>query len=155
VTLQRCYGLLTPTATSHRGSEGRRSDVCRDARTGCWQNSSAPHCRKPDRDYLKLFVESRLAMGVSPKTIRFYRERLSKFVAQVDYPRASRQQRREISELNSTQSIWPWKQTRILPGHQGFLSLAERRTRHSGPNEEHDSTHAGQADSAFPEQRPS
>jgi site-specific recombinase XerD len=31
-------------------------------------------------------------MGVSPKTLRFYRERLSKFVMAVDYLKASRQQ---------------------------------------------------------------
>jgi site-specific recombinase XerD len=54
--------------------------------------AESPDCRKPDRDYLKLFVESRMAVGVSPKTIRFYRERLSKFVAQVDCSRATRQQ---------------------------------------------------------------
>ena len=54
--------------------------------------AESPRCRKPDHDYLRLFVESRSAMGVSPKITRFYRERLSKYVAHVDYPRASRQQ---------------------------------------------------------------
>jgi site-specific recombinase XerD len=54
--------------------------------------AESPRCRKPDRDYLKQFLESRSATGVSPKTTRFYRERLSKYVAHVDYTRASRQQ---------------------------------------------------------------
>jgi len=48
--------------------------------------------RKPEKDYLSLFIQSRQAMGVSPKTTRFYQERLSKFIAQVDCQRASRQQ---------------------------------------------------------------
>lgn len=46
---------------------------------------------KTKRDYLSLFLQSREAMGVSKKTIRFYRERLSKFIRDVDYLQATRQ----------------------------------------------------------------
>ncbi len=47
--------------------------------------------QKPGTDYLALFLQSREAMGVSPKTIRFYKERLSKFIHAVDYLHATRQ----------------------------------------------------------------
>lgn len=43
------------------------------------------------RDYLELFLQSREAMGVSPKTLRYYSERLSKFIRVVDYLHASHQ----------------------------------------------------------------
>ena len=46
---------------------------------------------KVKRDYLLLFLQSREAMGVSPKTLRFYRERLSKLIRAVDYLQATRQ----------------------------------------------------------------
>ncbi len=48
--------------------------------------------RRPEIDYFSLFLQSRDAMGVSPKTLEFYQERLSKFVTQVNYLTASRQQ---------------------------------------------------------------
>ncbi len=55
--------------------------------------------RKTDIDYLSLFLQSREAMGVSPKTLRFYRERLSKFIRAVSYTQATR---RDIQKyLNS------------------------------------------------------
>ncbi len=47
--------------------------------------------KKPDKDYLGLFLQSRQALGVSPRTLGYYHERLSKFVANVDYVKASRQ----------------------------------------------------------------
>ena len=47
--------------------------------------------KKPDKDYLDLFLQSRQASGVSPRTLRYYRERLSKFIANADYIKASRQ----------------------------------------------------------------
>ncbi len=47
--------------------------------------------KKMDKDYLDLFLQSRQALGVSPRTLGYYRERLSKFVANVDYVKASRQ----------------------------------------------------------------
>ena len=47
--------------------------------------------KKPDKDYLSLFLQSRQALGVSPRTLGYYRERLSKFVANVDFVGASRQ----------------------------------------------------------------
>jgi len=47
--------------------------------------------RITDEDYLVLFLQSREAMGVSPKTLRFYRERLSKFIRAIDHLQATRQ----------------------------------------------------------------
>jgi site-specific recombinase XerD len=44
----------------------------------------------PEKDYLALFLKSRESMGVSPKTLRFYKDRLGQFIRHVDYPRASR-----------------------------------------------------------------
>jgi transcriptional regulator with XRE-family HTH domain len=46
--------------------------------------------RNPQRDYLRLFIQSRQAMGVSHRTLGFYTERLTKFTTQVDYLKASR-----------------------------------------------------------------
>ena len=46
---------------------------------------------KVKKDFLLLFLQSREAMGVSPKTLRFYRERLSKFIRAVDCLQATRQ----------------------------------------------------------------
>ena len=53
-----------------------------------------------DKDYLTLFLQSRESIGVSPKTLHFYKERLSKFACAVDdYLQATR---REIQKyLNS------------------------------------------------------
>ena len=47
--------------------------------------------RKPDKDYLEIFLQSRQARGVGPQTLRYYRERLSKFIARVNYVNADRQ----------------------------------------------------------------
>jgi len=49
--------------------------------------SSLPVRQEPD--YMKLFLQSRQAMGVSLKTLRFYQERLSKFVRNVNYLKAT------------------------------------------------------------------
>ncbi len=53
------------------------------------------HQRRPngrvEKDHFSLFLQSREAMGVSPKTLRFYRERLSKFIRVVDHLQATRQ----------------------------------------------------------------
>jgi site-specific recombinase XerD len=38
-----------------------------------------------------LFLQSREAIGASPKTVRFYRQRLSQFAAEVDYLKATKQ----------------------------------------------------------------
>ncbi len=48
--------------------------------------------KQTDKDYFSLFLQSRQAMGVSPQTLRFYGERLSKFIMAVDYLKDSRQQ---------------------------------------------------------------
>ena len=47
--------------------------------------------KKPDKDYLDLFLQSRQARGVSSQTLRYYCERLSKFIARVNYVNADRQ----------------------------------------------------------------
>ena len=47
--------------------------------------------KKQAKDYLSLFLESRKAMGVSDKTILFYKCTLYPFVTQVDYLKAIRQ----------------------------------------------------------------
>lgn len=61
-----------------------------------------PHLKRQkveDKDYLVLFLQSRESMGVSPKTLRFYYERLSKFIRAVDYLHVTR---RDIQKyLNS------------------------------------------------------
>ncbi len=41
-------------------------------------------------DYFESFMQSRESLGVSPNTIRFYRERLSKFIYNVDYLKTTR-----------------------------------------------------------------
>jgi len=46
---------------------------------------------QPEKDYLALFLQSREAIGASPKTLRFYRQRLYQFAAEVDYLKATRQ----------------------------------------------------------------
>jgi len=40
--------------------------------------------RLKDRDYFTLFLQSRQAMAVSPRTLEFYRDRLSQFGRAVD-----------------------------------------------------------------------
>ena len=52
--------------------------------------ASLENPKKPDGDYLGLFLQSRQARGVSPRTLRYYRERLSKFIARVNYLFADR-----------------------------------------------------------------
>jgi site-specific recombinase XerD len=53
----------------------------------------------PPKDYFALFLRSREAMGVSPRTLMCYKERLSKFFGQVNYLKVNR---RDIeSFLNS------------------------------------------------------
>ena len=47
--------------------------------------------RRPQKDYLHLFLQSRKAIGVSPKTLEFYKDRLYKYVSRVDYLKATPQ----------------------------------------------------------------
>ena len=47
--------------------------------------------KRLDKDYLSLFLQSRKAIGVSPRTVEFYKERLSKFTNRVDYVKATPQ----------------------------------------------------------------
>jgi site-specific recombinase XerD len=44
---------------------------------------------KQEPDYFRLFLQSRQAMGVSPKTLCYYQERLSKFITNVNYLKAT------------------------------------------------------------------
>ena len=64
---------------------------------------------QPEKDYLALFLQSREAMGASPKTLRFYRQRLSQFVIRLDYTKATRQHTERY--LNS-----------IPPNHNGLAT---------------------------------
>ena len=45
---------------------------------------------RPDKDYFRLFLRSREAMGVSPKTIIFYKDRLYRFISQFNYLKVNR-----------------------------------------------------------------
>jgi site-specific recombinase XerD len=46
---------------------------------------------KPDKDYYKLFMQSRLAKEVSPTTIRFYKVKLGRFLDEVNPDKAKQQ----------------------------------------------------------------
>ena len=65
--------------------------------------------KKPQIDYLNLFVQSREAIGVSHRTIEFYKDRLFQFTSRVDYFRASSYSIQQY--LNS-----------IPPNHNGFAT---------------------------------
>ena len=45
---------------------------------------------QPNRDYLALFLQSREAMGVTPHTLDFYKDRLDKYTLAIDYVRITR-----------------------------------------------------------------
>ena len=47
--------------------------------------TSSPYHKTPDRDFLKPFLESRQARGVTPSALAFYEERLDKYGRTVDY----------------------------------------------------------------------
>jgi len=65
---------------------GRRPPLSRLFDALCEHNN-----KKPGKDYLALFLRSRKSIGVSPSTLKYYRERLSKFKSSVDYLKAKRQ----------------------------------------------------------------
>jgi len=52
----------------------------------------SPHHKEPDHSYFNAFLDSRRAMGVSPKTLMFYQYTLLTFVDTVDYLKATRHQ---------------------------------------------------------------
>ncbi|MFC1958549.1 helix-turn-helix domain-containing protein [Chloroflexota bacterium] len=70
-------------------------------------NALANHygLNKPEKDYLIPFLKSREARGVSPNTLNYYKDRLSKFIYQVDYIKATR---RDIERYLNTipQPVW-------------------------------------------------
>jgi transcriptional regulator with XRE-family HTH domain len=69
---------------------------------------------KPDKDYFNLFLQSRQIMGVSPRTLDFYKDRLSKFILRIDYLKTSR---KDIEQyLNSI----PANQYRLATRHASF-----------------------------------
>jgi len=57
-------------------------------------NALVNHCRAGQlkEDYLGQFLQSRKAMGVSPRTLEFYNERLRPFTTEIEYLRASPRQ---------------------------------------------------------------
>ena len=70
-------------------------------------------------------LQSRQAMGVSPRTLGFYSERLTKFTAQVDYLKASRHDvERFLNSIPSNQ-YGLRHQTCQLQGTQDVLPLAQ------------------------------
>ena len=72
---------------------------------------------KPDRDYYHLFFKSREAMGVSPKTLVFYIDRLYSFVNQLNYLKANR---KDITKfLNSI----PSNKNGLSTRHASFRAL--------------------------------
>lgn len=64
---------------------------------------------QPGKDYFSIFLRSREAMGATPKTLRFYKQRLSQFISSVDYLNAGRQNVEQY--LNS-----------IPPNHNGLAT---------------------------------
>jgi integrase/recombinase XerC len=73
--------------------------------------------RKPEKDYFNLFLQSRQAMGVSPRTLDFYKDRLSRFILQVNYLKASRQAMERY--LNSI----PANQYGLATRHASFRAI--------------------------------
>jgi site-specific recombinase XerD len=73
--------------------------------------------RKPDKDYLALFLQSRQARGVSPRTLRYYQERLSKFLAHVNYISADRQ------EIEKYLSSIPPNQYGLATRHASYRAI--------------------------------
>jgi len=73
--------------------------------------------RKPRLDYITLFLQSRQARGVSPKTLEFYKERLNKFAFRVNYLNASPQNIQRY--LNSI----PPNQNGFATGHASFRAM--------------------------------
>jgi site-specific recombinase XerC len=58
---------------------------CRPSRKLAEALLGSQYHKKPDRDYLGLFLESRQARGVTPSTLAFYEERLDKYGRTVEY----------------------------------------------------------------------
>ncbi len=72
---------------------------------------------KPDKDYFHLFLGSREAMGVSPKTVIFYQDRLYRFVSQFNYLKVSR---KDITKnLNSI----PANKNGLATRHASFRAI--------------------------------
>ncbi|MFC1914077.1 tyrosine-type recombinase/integrase [Chloroflexota bacterium] len=72
---------------------------------------------QPEKDYFSLFLKSRQSMGVSPRTLEFYDERLSKFIAAVTYAKATRADVRKY--LNSI----PPNQYGLATRHASFRAI--------------------------------
>jgi site-specific recombinase XerD len=69
------------------------------------------------KDYLSEFMESRKAMGVSPKTIEFYLDRLGRFTRHVDYIKVSR---RDIERYLNT---IPANENGLATRHASFRAI--------------------------------
>ena len=72
---------------------------------------------RPDKDYFRLFLRSREAMGVSPKTIIFYQDRLYRFISRLYYIKANR---KDITKfLNSI----PANKNGLATRHASFRAI--------------------------------
>ena len=69
------------------------------------------------RHYFTLFLQSRQAMGVSPRTLEFYRDRLSQFGRAVDYTKATR------AEIERYLNSIPPNQYGLATRHASFRAI--------------------------------
>jgi len=72
---------------------------------------------KSEKDYFTLFLQSRQAMGVSPRTLEFYRDRLSQFDLSVDYTKATR------AEIERYLNSIPPNQYGLATRHASFRAI--------------------------------
>jgi site-specific recombinase XerD len=73
--------------------------------------------KQTGKNYINLFLQSRQSMGVSPRTLDFYKERLSKFTLAVDYLKGTKQDVEKY--LNSI----PPNQYGLATRHASFRTL--------------------------------
>jgi site-specific recombinase XerD len=71
----------------------------------------------PQKDYLFLFYQSREAMGVTSKTLIFYKDRLSQFVRNVNYLKASKR------DVESYLNTIPPNQYGLATRHASFRTI--------------------------------
>ena len=73
--------------------------------------------KKRQVDYYNLFLDSRRAMGVSPKTIAFYQDRLLPFLAKVPFLKASR------SDIEKFLNTIPANHNGLSTRHASFRAI--------------------------------
>jgi site-specific recombinase XerD len=83
---------------------------------------------RTNQGYLTLFLQSRQAIGVSLNTIRFYRERLSKYIALIDVRKVTRRQ------INAFLNSIPPNSNGYSTRHASYRAI---KTYHHWLNKEH------------------